>query len=59
MLTRQQIGQAVGILRERYHLDPDSAFNYLRRMSQNGNVKLRDLAADLVNTGHLPDEPGR
>jgi transcriptional regulator with GAF, ATPase, and Fis domain len=58
MLTRQKIGQAIGILMERYHLDADSAFSYLRRMSQNGNVKLRDLAAELVSGGQLPRERG-
>jgi transcriptional regulator with GAF, ATPase, and Fis domain len=59
MLTRQRIGQAVGILMERYHLDADSAFSYLRRISQNENVKVRDLAIELVTNGRLPAEPGR
>ena len=57
MLTRQQIGQAVGILMERYDLDPDSAFNYLRRVSQDHNVKIRILADELARKGHLPHEP--
>ena len=59
MVTRQRIGQAVGILMERYHLDADSAFNYLRRISQNGNVKMRDLATELAEGRRLPDEPER
>lgn len=59
MLTRQQIGQAVGILMERYDLDPDSAFSYLRRVSQNHNVKIRLLADELATTGHMADEPPR
>ncbi|GAB3050287.1 GAF and ANTAR domain-containing protein [Intrasporangium mesophilum] len=57
MHTRQRIGQAVGILMERYHLDSDSAFSYLRRISQNENVKVRDLADELVTGGRLPEEP--
>ena len=59
MVTRQLVGQAVGILMERYHLDADSAFNYRRRISQNQNVKMRDLASELVTTGSLPKDPHR
>ncbi|TQM61974.1 GAF domain-containing protein [Humibacillus xanthopallidus] len=54
MITRQQIGQAVGILMERCELSAEAAFSYLRRVSQTGNVKLRDVARDLLNTGELP-----
>jgi hypothetical protein len=56
MVTRQEIGQAVGILMERYGLTADAAFAYLRRLSQNGNVKLRDIADQLRLTGRLPGE---
>ena len=54
MLTRQQIGQAVGVLMERCGLSPEAAFNYLRRVSQTRNVKLREVARRLVRTGGLP-----
>jgi GAF domain-containing protein len=54
MLTRQQIGQAVGVLMERCGLTPDAAFSYLRRVSQTGNVKLRDVARGLIATGEMP-----
>lgn len=54
MITRQQIGQAVGVLMERCELSAEAAFNYLRRVSQTGNVKLRDVAKDLLSTGQLP-----
>jgi GAF domain-containing protein len=54
MLTRQQIGQAVGVLMERYGLSPEAAFNYLRRVSQTRNVKVREVARKLVSTGELP-----
>jgi AmiR/NasT family two-component response regulator len=54
MLTREQIGQAVGVLMERYGLSPEAAFNYLRRVSQTRNVKLREVARKLVSTGELP-----
>ena len=46
--TRDLIGQAVGILMERYSITSDRAFATLIRISQQSNRKLRDLAAELV-----------
>jgi len=51
--TRTVIGQATGILMERFDLDPDAAFGVLRRISQTHNVKLFVLARDLVESGEL------
>lgn len=51
--SRTLIGQAEGILMERYGLDGDAAFNALRRVSQNRNVKLREVAAELVESRQL------
>ena len=48
MSSRELIGQATGIVMQRYQLDAQRAFDYLLRLSQDGNVKLRDLAAGLV-----------
>jgi hypothetical protein len=48
LTSRGQIGQAVGILMERYRLDPDAAFGFLVRVSQTGNVKLREVAAGII-----------
>jgi transcriptional regulator with GAF, ATPase, and Fis domain len=48
LVTRNLIGQAVGIVVERYKLDSDRAFSFLVRMSQSSNVKLRDVAAGIV-----------
>jgi hypothetical protein len=45
--SREAIGQAIGILRERYKINEDHAFQYLIRLSQNNNVKLRDVAASI------------
>lgn len=53
--ARKLIGQAQGILMERFDLDPDQAFSVLRRYSQDHNVKLRVVAERLVNTRRLPD----
>lgn len=46
--TREIIGKAIGILMEREGIDDDAAFSMLRTASQNGNVKLRDIAEELV-----------
>jgi GAF domain-containing protein len=52
--SRHLIGQAQGILMERFGLTADKAFAVLRRYSQDNNVKLRDLAEEVVNTRQLP-----
>lgn len=48
MVSRQRIGQAVGVLMERYQLTEEQAFGYLVRVSQDRNVKVRELADDLI-----------
>lgn len=59
--TRELIGQAQGILIERERITGEQAFGVLRRASQHLNVKLREVAAALVETGQSPetgtDEP--
>lgn len=47
--TRTVIGQALGIVMERYQLDEDRAFGFLVRVSQASNVNLRVIAQDLVD----------
>lgn len=42
--TRHAIGEAMGILMERHELSEDEAFGVLRRLSQDHNLKLRDVA---------------
>jgi len=54
--ARHLIGQAQGILMERYQLDAEQAFSVLRRYSSHCNRKLRDVAADLVQHRQLPQE---
>lgn len=48
MDTRLTIGQAEGILMERYHLTGDQAFALIRRWSQTTNRKLVDVARTVV-----------
>jgi GAF domain-containing protein len=52
---RDVIGQAKGILIERLRVTSDEAFRLLSKASQNSNRKLGDVAAQLVETGALPD----
>jgi GAF domain-containing protein len=51
---RKLIGQAQGILMVTYNLDQDRAFEVLRRYSQDRNIKLRDVAEEVVATRKLP-----
>jgi GAF domain-containing protein len=52
--TRGMIGQAVGILVERHKIVPKQAFDMLVKASQTNHIKLRDLAAYLIETGLDP-----
>ncbi len=56
--SRDVIGQAKGILMAREHVTAEEAFDILRTTSQHLNVKLRELAAQVAETGELPDDPG-
>ncbi len=47
--TRQLIGQATGIVMERYELNEDRAFDYLIRVSSHSNTKLREVAQEVVD----------
>lgn len=53
--TREQIGQAQGILMERFDIDASQAFNVLRRYSQEHNVKLASIATQLITRRDLPE----
>ncbi len=48
--SRKLIGQAIGILMERYSIDADRAFQFLVRASSTSNIKLRDVAEELVTS---------
>ena len=52
--TRTTIGQAQGILMERFDVDADRAFAILRRHSQDGNLRLTQVASQLIETMQLP-----
>ncbi len=51
--SRDVIGQAKGILMERFRLSADQAFDLLRHRSQHLNLKLFEVAEHLARTGEL------
>jgi len=58
LTSRKAIGQALGILMERYQLDEDRAFQFMVRVSSTGNVKLRDVAQEIVTSTDDRYHPG-
>jgi hypothetical protein len=53
------IEQAKGVLMARGGCRPDEAFDILRRASQRMNIKVRDLAADIVRRASENGSPHR
>ena len=51
LASNRRIGMAIGILMERHRLTEERAFDRLRDLSQRSNVKLRDVAEQLIYTG--------
>ncbi|MDF6102891.1 GAF and ANTAR domain-containing protein [Gordonia hongkongensis] len=49
--SRDIIGQAKGMIMERYRLDADEAFALLARLSQDTNTKLVEVATQIVKAG--------
>lgn len=56
--SRQMIGQAVGMVMERYQVDEARAFGFLTRLSSHQNVKLRVVAQELLQAAAEGVEPG-
>ncbi|MFN8192006.1 MAG: GAF and ANTAR domain-containing protein [Nocardioidaceae bacterium] len=55
MQSRHIIGIAQGVLAVRYGIAYDTAFEVLRRLSNELNIKLRDLAQQVADQRGLPD----
>ena len=53
--NRTIIGQAQGVLMERYDMTADQAFDYLRRLSSNSNRKVAVVAAEIAQTRQVPE----
>lgn len=58
LASRQTIGRAEGVLMQRELITADQAFDLLRQASQHLNIKLRDVAQIVVDTGDIPHESG-
>ena len=56
--SRHLIGMAQGILMQRYDLTVDRSFTVMRRYSNDYNVRLRDLAHQIVELHDLPRRDG-
>jgi GAF domain-containing protein len=50
--TRQSIGTAIGVVMGRYQISQERAFQFLVRASSTGNIKLRDIADEVVATAN-------
>lgn len=50
LTSRTVIDQTIGIIMGQNRCDADTAFGVLRSASQNRNVKLRDVAAEIITT---------
>ncbi|WP_197373078.1 ANTAR domain-containing protein [Mycolicibacterium baixiangningiae] len=48
--TRDRIGQAKGIIMERYKVDDVQAFEMMRQLSQDSNKKLTEIAQQVIDT---------
>jgi len=59
LASRSTIDQALGVLMAQNRCSRDEAFGILRRASQHRNLKLRDIAATVIErfTGHPPAPP--
>jgi GAF domain-containing protein len=53
--TRDRIGQAKGIIMERYGIDDVAAFDMMKRLSQDSNTKLTDIAQRVIDTRSTHD----
>ena len=60
LASRDVIGQAKGVLMERFKITADEAFGLLVQASQHRNVRVAELAFELAETGDwrgpLPEE---
>jgi GAF domain-containing protein len=52
LVSRKVIGQAIGIVMERYQISEDRAFHFLVRASSTSNTKLRAVAEEVVDSSN-------
>ena len=56
LLSRTLIGQAEGILMERFDMTAAEAFEVLKRVSAHSQVKLHKVAEEIVRSRQMPPE---
>ena len=56
--SHEEIAQAVGILVERHRWTPTAAFERIKRVSQDRNIKLREVARRVIESGADLDDAG-
>ena len=49
LARRQQIGVATGLLAQRFAISPERAWSLMVRLSQNGHVKVREIAQAVID----------
>jgi GAF domain-containing protein len=48
IVTRQEIGMAIGLTMARFNIDHERAFQYLVRASSSSQIKVRDIAREII-----------
>jgi GAF domain-containing protein len=59
LVMRETIGQAVGIVMERYTMDTDRAFAFLVRTAQRSSARIQDVAEEIVAVADRRRATGR
>jgi hypothetical protein len=59
LTRRQQIGVAVGLLAQRFAISPERAWSLLVRLSQNGHVKVREIAEAVIEAHCGQPDPAK
>ena len=59
LTRRQHIGVATGLLAQRFAISPERAWSLLVRLSQNGHVKVREIAQVVIDAHCGRIDPAR
>jgi AmiR/NasT family two-component response regulator len=58
LASRDVIGQAKGMIMERFSIDAVHAFELLKKLSQQSNTRIVEIASNLVARGSEPTTEG-
>lgn len=59
LASRDLIGQAKGMIMERYRIDAIQAFDLLKALSQQSNIKLAEVAQQIIDAEFADEHPSR